>query len=98
MRNGEAPAAAAAGELAEELGFDVGAEQLVPAIQVLGDWDYRRERVHVFELRVTDEPAVRPDGREIVEARFVDQAALASFPLAPPAAHYAASLPSRGNP
>ena len=89
VRRGEAPGAAAARELAEELGLDADPDHLVPALEVTGDWDYRRERVHVFELHLPHEVLPRPDNREVVEARLVDWVALASLPLTPPAAAYA---------
>jgi hypothetical protein len=34
------------------------------------EWDFRRERVRVFELRLRAEPVLRTDNREIVAARF----------------------------
>ena len=92
VRAGEAPRAAAARELDEELGLVVDARCLILALEVAGIWDYRRERVHVFELRLPRDPAIRPDGREVVEARLVDRAALAGLRLTPPAAAYVASL------
>lgn len=96
MRKSEAPNVAAARELAEELGLDVGPERLVPAFEVTGAWDYRREHVHVFELHLSHEPSPRPDGRELVEARLVDRVALARLLLTPPAAAYVASLAGQG--
>jgi 8-oxo-dGTP diphosphatase len=93
VRTGEAPSAAAARELAEELGLEADADRLVPAIEVTGAWEHRRDRVHVFELRLAHEPPLRPDRREVVRARFVSRAALARLRLSPPPAAYAASLP-----
>lgn len=61
----------------------------MPTLGVAGDWDYRRERVHIFELRLAVEPRLQLDGREVVEARFVDRATLAGMALTPPAAAYA---------
>lgn len=96
VRKGEAPNVAAARELAEELGLDADPEHLVLAFEVTGAWDHRRERVHVFELHLPHAPSLRPDGREVIEARLVNRAALACLPLTPPGAAYAASLAGQG--
>ena len=54
------------------------------AREVVVDWDYRRERVRVFELRFAAEPVMRIDNREIVAARFVDPQALLAEDILPP--------------
>ena len=48
------------------------------------DWDFRRDRVRIFELRLRAEPVIRIDDREIVEARFVDPRALLAEDILPP--------------
>jgi hypothetical protein len=48
------------------------------------DWDLRRERVRVFELRLRAEPDLQIDNREIVAARFVDPRALLAADDLPP--------------
>jgi hypothetical protein len=48
------------------------------------DWDFRRERVRILELRLTAEPVLRIDNREIVAARFVDPRALLAADDLPP--------------
>ncbi len=48
------------------------------------DWDYRRERVRVFELRLHGEAVLRIDNREIVAARFVEPRALLAEEGLPP--------------
>ncbi|MBX3232310.1 MAG: NUDIX domain-containing protein [Labilithrix sp.] len=60
---GEEPRAAAAREVAEELGFDVGAEQMEP----LGEWSYPApgfvgEIHHFFHVRVDPRARREPDG------------------------------------
>jgi 8-oxo-dGTP pyrophosphatase MutT (NUDIX family) len=65
---GEMPEAAARRELAEEIGLTVPV--LLPAGDVFGFWDGRRGRVHFFELRLAELPALKLDNREIVEARL----------------------------
>jgi 8-oxo-dGTP diphosphatase len=84
IRRGEEPREAARRELREELGLDVAPEDLVLAREVAVDWDYRRERVRVFELRLDAEPVLRIDNREIVAARFVDPQALLAERGLPP--------------
>ncbi len=64
LRHGEAPAAGAARELYEELGIAAAHEELVP-VATPGPW-------HWFEYHPEREPAFRPDGIEVVEARFVE--------------------------
>ena len=84
IRRGEAPREAARRELQEELGLVVGTEDLVFAREMVVNWDYRREHVRVFELRLHEEPVIRIDNREIVAARFVDPRALLAEPVLPP--------------
>ena len=84
IRRGEEPREAARRELREELGLSVRPDDLVLAREMVVDWDLRRERVRVFELRLEAEPVLRIDNREIVAARFVDpQALLAERDLPP---------------
>lgn len=84
IRRGEEPREAAQRELREELGLEVDADDLVLAREMGADWDFRRDRVRVFELRLHEEPVLRPDNREIVAVRFVDPWALLAEPDLPP--------------
>ena len=84
IRRGEEPRDAARRELREELGLDVRPDDLVFAREMVVDWDFRREHVRVFELRLHEEPVLRIDNREIVAARFVDPQALLAEPVLPP--------------
>jgi 8-oxo-dGTP diphosphatase len=84
IRRGEAPREAARRELREELGLSVQPEDLVLARELVVDRDFRRERVRVFELRLTAEPVLRIDNREVVAARFVDPYALRAEAGLPP--------------
>jgi 8-oxo-dGTP diphosphatase len=92
VQRGETPRVAAARELGEELGLHVDPQHLLPAIEMTGAWDFRQDRVHVFELHPAQEPLPRPDRREVVEARFVDRTALPHLRLSPPLAAYIAAL------
>ena len=63
------------------------------------DWDFRREHVRVFELRLQNEPVLRIDNREIVAARFVEpRALLAERILAPFIRAHLGGAPPRGPP
>ncbi len=88
IRRGEAPEAAARRELREELG--ITAPALCGAGIVTGLWDGRRDRVHLFELRLAELPALCLDNREIVAARLAGPAELAALPLTGPLAAYLA--------
>ena len=84
IRRGEEPREAARRELREELGLQVAPDDLVLAREMVVDWDFRRERVRVFELRLRAEPVLRIDNREVVAARFVEPRALLAEAVLPP--------------
>ena len=84
VRRGEAPREAARRELREELGLEVAPDDLVPAREMVVDWDFRRDRVRVFESRLRAEPMIRMDHREGVAARFVEPRALLAEGGLPP--------------
>ena len=84
VRRGEEPREAARRELREELDLVVGPDDLVFAREMVVDWDFRRDHVRVFELRLHEEPVLRIDNREVVAARFVAPEALLAEPVLPP--------------
>jgi 8-oxo-dGTP diphosphatase len=84
IRRGEEPREAARRELREELGLEVAPDDLVLAREMVVDWDFRREHVRVFELRLRAEPNLRIDSREVVAARFVEPRALLAAEGLPP--------------
>nr|WP_294508600.1 NUDIX hydrolase [uncultured Rhodopila sp.] len=86
VRRGETPEAAARRELAEEIGLRVPA--LRPAGVVGGVYDGRRDRVHLFELRLERLPALTFDNREIVGGRLVSAAEWPDMALTGPVAAY----------
>ncbi len=88
VRRGETPETAARRELAEEVGLV--AQRLVPAGEVTGIWDGRRDRVHFFELRLDQPPALNLDNREIVGARFAPPEDLSGIAVTAPVAIYLA--------
>jgi 8-oxo-dGTP diphosphatase len=83
VQRGEAPLATAQRELAEETGIAVppAALRLVTEISLL--WDYRQDRVAIFELRLVEPPRLRLDGREIVGAEFMTREAALAAPISP---------------
>jgi 8-oxo-dGTP diphosphatase len=84
VRRGEQPREAARRELREELGLEVAPDDLVFAREVVVEWDFRREHVRVFELRLPAEPVLRIDNREIVAAQFVEPQVLLAEAVLPP--------------
>ena len=84
IRLGEEPREAARRELWEQLGLDVRPDDLVLAREIVVDWDFRREHVRVFELRLRAAPVLRIDNRKIVAARFVEPRALLAEAVLPP--------------
>lgn len=88
VESGETSIDAARRELGEELGLTVAIGG-VPIV-VTGAWEGRPETVDIFDLTLSTEPSLHVDDREVIEARFVDPAALPSLRLTGPAAAYAA--------
>jgi 8-oxo-dGTP diphosphatase len=68
----------------QELGLAVRPDDLVPAREMVVEWDWRRDHVRVFELRLDSEPVLRIDGREVGAERFVDPQALLAEGGLPP--------------
>lgn len=72
IRRGEGPRDAARREVAEEIGLAVTRDDLRLVDDAVSEWDFRRDRVRIFEPHLHAAPHVKIDGREIVDARFVD--------------------------
>jgi 8-oxo-dGTP pyrophosphatase MutT (NUDIX family) len=92
---GEAPAAAAARELREEIGLELPPGALRLAMEVEHFWQYRHDRVHVFEAELAAAPALRLDNREVVEARFIDPESIDPAALLPHLRDYLAARRAR---
>lgn len=88
----EAPAAAAAREIGEELGCEVA--ELVPLGPQVIEGRSARDEQHVFTARLASEPV--PDQREIVAARWFDPADLPANATRHAAALVQRALQARG--
>jgi 8-oxo-dGTP diphosphatase len=92
VKRGETPDAAARRELAEEIGLI--APRLLPAGEVSGKWDGRRDRVHFFEVRLDRLPKLHLDNREIVGARLALPEELRGIAVTRPVAIYLERAPA----
>lgn len=70
--NDEAPALAAARELAEEVGIVIAPA----AVKFFGRLELRHTRLSLFECQLSLAPKIKIDNREITEAAFTDPAAI----------------------
>lgn len=82
IARGETPEQAARRELAEETGIEAADLRLDRVLH--GLWDFQRDEVHVFALRLEALPPLRLDDREIVGFRLATPAAAAALRLTGP--------------
>jgi 8-oxo-dGTP pyrophosphatase MutT (NUDIX family) len=80
---GETAMTAARRELREEVGLDLPADALRVAWEGESVWDWRRDYVTIFEAHLEALPDLRPDGREVIEARLIHPLAVLAGPQAP---------------
>lgn len=80
---GETARAAAQRELGEEVGLVADETALAFAGDWTGWWDHRRDRVAIFELRLSTMPPLRLDNREIVGAILLPPEEALARPLPP---------------
>jgi ADP-ribose pyrophosphatase YjhB (NUDIX family) len=80
----EPPRVAAARELREETHLAVAPEALARLGELALEHSHIRDHVDFFELRCEREPAVRCDGIEIAELRWVRESELGALKLWPP--------------
>ncbi|MBS0559137.1 MAG: NUDIX hydrolase [Proteobacteria bacterium] len=83
IRAGEPALEAARRELREEVGLDVPAADLPLAFETTMEWEFRQDHVRIFELHLTDPPALRIDNREVVRAWFMQPAEMLAEHLPP---------------
>ncbi|MDE2228424.1 MAG: NUDIX hydrolase [Alphaproteobacteria bacterium] len=88
VRPGERAVAAAVRELREELALDVPAAALTFVGDLMERYEARYDHVHIFELRLARPPVLKPDGREVIAARFMTPQAALARPLVPFIARY----------
>jgi len=72
IRPSESGREAALRELVEEVGVSVGPDQLELALDVTHEWEGKLDHVQIFNLQVSERPAVHIDHREVVEASWFD--------------------------
>jgi ADP-ribose pyrophosphatase YjhB (NUDIX family) len=92
-RRSEPPEAAARRELREEVGIEAPAGALAPTFSLELDVYGNHDHLDYFDLALAREPAVRIDGREIVEARFATPGEAGTLPLMLAAREYLARRP-----
>jgi 8-oxo-dGTP diphosphatase len=84
IARGEAAVAAACRELGEEVGIAVAPSALRLALEMTAWWDFRRDHVSIFELRLDGPPpAIRVDRREITGAEFMASASVLAGQISP---------------
>ena len=83
LRPGETARDAALRELKEEVGLILPPEFLTPAWEGKHLWDWRNDHVTIFEAALDSPPALRVDGREIVDARLISPIAVLAGPRPP---------------
>jgi len=93
VKSGEQPVDAAIRELDEELGLRVRREALVFHGSVMERWEKRYDHARIFELPLAAEPALRPDGREVIAAQFMTPADALRQKLIPFVAGYLRTHP-----
>jgi 8-oxo-dGTP diphosphatase len=92
---GEDALDAARRELAEEIGIRIESDRLRLVHASLHDWEYCRDHVRIFELRLSDEPALAIDNREIVAAHFREPEAVSRMMIPPHVRDYLEEVANR---
>jgi 8-oxo-dGTP pyrophosphatase MutT (NUDIX family) len=83
VHRGETVMQAARRELFEEVGLDLPESALSIGWDGEALWDWRHDHVTIFEANLDELPFVRPDGREVIEARLINPLAVLAGPQAP---------------
>jgi 8-oxo-dGTP pyrophosphatase MutT (NUDIX family) len=88
IQRGETAVAAAARELAEEVGIDLKPEQLVLAAQFMILNESKKDHISFFEATFDRPPTFQVDNREVVWAQFLTVAEAKQLPLSPVVLNY----------
>jgi 8-oxo-dGTP pyrophosphatase MutT (NUDIX family) len=81
----EPPAEAAARECGEEVGLAISPDVLRLDFVVEQRWEGKQDTVWMYVLELADEPEIRIDHREVVDARFMSPEDALAAPLFEPA-------------
>jgi ADP-ribose pyrophosphatase YjhB (NUDIX family) len=84
VRPGESGSAAAARELAEEVGVAAAPEQLTLIHEETHSWQGKQDHVQIFALEVETRPEVNVDHREVIEAKWWTAEQALKLELFPP--------------
>src|SRR6185437_12312002 len=95
IAHGESARDAAIRELREEVGLAVDPAALREAQAVELAWEHRSDHTTIFEIEMTEPPALRLDHREIVAAGFHRPGAIDPRTVAPHVALYLARFQGR---
>jgi 8-oxo-dGTP diphosphatase len=66
----ESPVDAARRELLEEVGLDLPVDAFKLVYETTNTTEYKQDRIHLFEVRLSDFPALTLDGLEVIWAGF----------------------------
>ncbi len=83
IKKGESLNTAAARELFEEVNITVNPDELKFVGAYLNRYEYKRDTINLFEIRLKCEPAIQVDNREVIWAAFIDSADVMRFQLFP---------------
>lgn len=72
VKTTESAIQAAARELREEVGIKVGGDSLSIVEEFICHSEFKEDHATAFEIVLEAEPKVQVDGREVIEARFID--------------------------
>ncbi len=84
----ESPVDAARRELLEEVGLDLPVDAFKPVYETTNTTEYKKDHIHLFEVRLSDFPALTLDGLEVIWAGFRTPASALFMRLFPSVREY----------